>query len=85
MSVMTCIKRDCWNIMCDTYVPLIGYICPDCQREFKEWLEESPLVVQETEDDLRDALEHWVTLSKRLTNPNKISVNEFFAQHTRTD
>ena len=39
MGVMSCHRRDCENIMCDTYVQGAGYICWECKKEFKEYLE----------------------------------------------
>lgn len=38
MGVMSCSRRDCENIMCDTYIDTIGYICGDCKREFEDKL-----------------------------------------------
>jgi len=38
MGVMSCHNQECTNIMCDTYIQGIGYICNDCQSSFKEWL-----------------------------------------------
>jgi len=35
MGVMSCHRKCCENIMCDTYIDGIGYVCNDCQTEFK--------------------------------------------------
>lgn len=36
MGVMRCNRTNCENVMCDTYVPNVGYVCNECQKEFKE-------------------------------------------------
>ena len=36
MGVMSCNRKSCENIMCDTYISQVGYICNDCQSEFQE-------------------------------------------------
>lgn len=38
MGVLSCSRKGCSNIMCRTYVSNIGYICLDCQNEFKRYL-----------------------------------------------
>lgn len=42
MSVLQCSRPNCDNIMCSTYIPNIGYICSDCQTEFKELTGDNP-------------------------------------------
>ena len=41
MGVMSCSKRDCENIMCDTYVDGVGYVCWECKDMFKQWMSTS--------------------------------------------
>ncbi len=36
MGVMSCHRNGCESIMCDTYIYDVGYICVDCQKEFKQ-------------------------------------------------
>lgn len=38
MSVLSCSRNGCNNIMCDTYVDGVGYICNSCQHEFKHYV-----------------------------------------------
>ena len=38
MGVMSCSKDDCTNILCDTYIQGVGYICTECQQDFKTYL-----------------------------------------------
>jgi hypothetical protein len=35
MGVLPCYRKDCNNIMCNTYVDGVGYICDDCKEEFE--------------------------------------------------
>lgn len=38
MGVMNCSRKDCSSIMCHTHISGVGYICSDCQTEFKNFL-----------------------------------------------
>lgn len=33
MGVMSCSRRGCNNVMCDSYNPKYGYLCGDCFEE----------------------------------------------------
>lgn len=35
MSIMTCNRKNCINIMCDFYSSKYGYICNECLTELK--------------------------------------------------
>lgn len=35
---MPCYRTGCTNIFCDTHIPELGYICSECQNEFKNFL-----------------------------------------------
>lgn len=35
MSVLSCYRRNCENIMCDRYSYEYGYICDECLKELK--------------------------------------------------
>lgn len=37
MSVMACDRKDCTNVMCNIYIPDVGYICEECAKEFKRF------------------------------------------------
>jgi hypothetical protein len=39
MGVLSCSRRGCKNIMCDIYIPEIGYVCYECRKEFTDYLE----------------------------------------------
>lgn len=43
MGVMSCSRKKCENIMCQTYIDDVGYICYECTVEFKEYLEKKIL------------------------------------------
>lgn len=36
MSVLSCDRKGCKNIMCDRYSPTFGYICEECFAELKD-------------------------------------------------
>jgi len=45
MGVMSCARTGCGEIMCDTYIEDIGYICYKCKQELEDSKPESFLDV----------------------------------------
>jgi hypothetical protein len=82
MGVMSCNRSGCESIMCDTYIPSVGYVCTYCQSDFKEYLSQGYLK-SDTEGDIERALEVFMETKKGHYNSNEISVDEFFKRHTR--
>ena len=83
MGVLSCSKVGCNHIMCHTYVPGVGYICSDCQNDFKEWLTRSPLLSMENEYDIQRALIHWLDIPRADRTIAKINIDEFFHQYSK--
>lgn len=78
MGVMSCARESCDNIMCDTYVNDVGYVCNDCQKEFKEYLNKECISVI-TEIDIYNSLKHFMETPKDYyIEEVKIKVDEFF-------
>lgn len=79
---MACSRKNCDNILCNTYISSIGYICGSCQFEFKEWLktrDKYPL----TEKDINSELEVFMaTDAETFKDSPKISVDEFFNRNS---
>lgn len=44
MSVLSCSRYNCSNIMCDNLIPKIGYICNSCLDEFKIYVKNKKLL-----------------------------------------
>lgn len=83
MGVMECSRKDCDKIMCHTYVNLVGYICYDCQKEFKEYLQKNGLDPA-TEGEIFNELKKFMVTSKdAYTSGNEMSVDEFFNSRSR--
>ena len=83
MGVMSCSKKGCEHIMCDTYVNEVGYICQQCQGDFEDWLE-SNNHHPKNEGDILRFLDEFMKLDKTLTFQGKeVSVQEFFRLRTR--
>ena len=38
MGVLACDRYTCDSIMCDHYIPEVGYMCDECITEFKEYI-----------------------------------------------
>lgn len=63
MSVLTCLRKDCNNVMCDRYSIRYGYICNECfdelvesDLEVDEFMETSKLDIFLKEVDDRKAI-----------------------------
>lgn len=83
MGVMRCSRVDCENIMCDTHVDGIGYVCYDCQTEFKEYLEKQDIKAT-TEGAIHRALKLFMKTRKDdYTEGKEMDVNDFFNSYTR--
>lgn len=81
---MSCSRKNCDNILCDTYVDSIGYVCYDCQSEFKEYLENNNLHPT-TVNEINKHLSVFIKTSKEDIidgGDDVISVNEFFRLRT---
>lgn len=75
---MSCSRQDCDSIMCDTYIDSIGYICKECQAEFKEYLAKKDIKVT-TEGEIREALYSFMkTFKNEYSKENELDVDEFF-------
>jgi hypothetical protein len=83
MGVMACSRKDCDSIMCDTYIQSVGYVCLDCQSEFKTYLQKNSLDPT-TEGQIKKELEKFMTTSKDLyVDGEVITVDDFFTKQTR--
>lgn len=82
MGVMSCNRKGCENIMCDTYIPEIGYLCWECEKEFKAGVVKS---APETEFEIRHQLRHFIGTEKQeeQQKENEIDVDRFFDQYRR--
>jgi hypothetical protein len=82
MGVMSCSRKDCENIMCDTYVENIGYICYECKNEFKDYLQKHDLDPR-TEGEIKIHLKSFIITPKDTYKEGKeISVDGFFNERT---
>lgn len=83
MGVMSCHREGCQQIMCDTYVDGVGYVCYECRKEFEEYLRAEGLNPQ-TEGDIRRELRKFMATEKGMYEKGKeMTVTEFFKQHDR--
>ena len=84
MGVMSCSRKDCVSIMCHTYVQSVGYICYECQSEFKDYLQKNGLKPN-TESQITKELEKFMVTSKdTYTDGNdETTVDDFFNERTR--
>lgn len=81
---MSCSRNSCRNVMCDTHIPKIGYVCNDCQKEFKEFLA-ARCITPSNGDQIREHLEYFMETAPKnsFENEDHISVGEFFRMYTR--
>jgi len=83
MGVKSCFRKDCDNIMCDTYVANdIGYICFECQNEFKEYLTKENITVQTRGEIFRELKGFMETRKDDYIKGDDMSIDEFFDEYT---
>lgn len=81
MGVMTCHRHECENIMCDTYVDGVGYVCRECKEEFKDFMGKD---FPATEGSMKMQLKTFMDTPKGLFKKGKtIDVDEFFQKYTQ--
>jgi hypothetical protein len=88
MSVLSCNRLRCDNIMCDTYIDRIGYICDECKEEFKQYLETYNIVVTDEGSICRELLQFMNTskIKENYTefdNGEIMDVDTFFVKYSR--
>jgi hypothetical protein len=81
MGVKSCSREDCPNIMCDTYINSIGYICFERQNEFKEYLKKYNIELT-TEGEIMDELKKFINTPKDKYKTKETTVNDFFKERT---
>ena len=83
MGVMSCYRPGCEGIMCDVYVDGVGYVCSECEREFKIYLERHG-IHPESEGDFRMALKMFMKTEKDdYVDGGEMDLDEFFNQYRR--
>ena len=82
MSVMSCSRRSCPNIMCATYINDIGYICQGCQEEFISYLK-MDVGLALPEYKMRKKLKEFMEIEPvEKINDTFVFVHKFFEDHT---
>ena len=84
MGVMSCSRMGCDSVMCDTHVDSVGYVCYECQTEFKKYLSQQNISIN-TENDIFLRLSMFMQSYKGDFNENtdQASVDSFFTRYTR--
>lgn len=83
MGVMSCSRKRCENIMCDTYIYDIGYVCNECQGEFKYYLQHKNKTNIPEGEIRRELKEFMDTYKDDYKNDGEISIDDFFDEHTK--
>ncbi len=83
MGVMECSRRHCDNILCNTYIDDIGFVCRECQAEFKKYLLHEGIAAN-TEKEIEKALSDFMETTKDDYSEAKneeMDVDDFFKQN----
>ena len=81
MSVLACSRKNCNNIMCDTYVDSVGYVCFDCQEQFKQYANKRNISLNT--EDIIIALREFMNTEKVCSDIQEYgSIDSFFSQFT---
>ena len=82
MGVMSCSRGTCNNIMCDTYIDDVGYVCRECQKEFEKYLETNDYHPNTAHGIITHLKMFMKTAKIDHDNEKEISVGEFFRSHS---
>jgi len=83
MGVMSCNRPNCDGIMCDVYVADVGYVCYECEKEFKEYLVKKDISPQ-TDAEIKASLRWFMTTEKgEYEKGTAMGVDDFFNEHNR--
>lgn len=79
MGVKTCSRAGCGDIMCDTAIPDIGYICYSCQDEFKAYIASKPVY---SEMKMLKRLKKFMDSESKLKSGQEpFDVDAYFRKH----
>lgn len=82
MGALTCNRINCGNIMCDTYIQSVGYICESCQTEFKEYLNKNYLKPK-NDWEITTILREFMDTTKNGIEKDNNLIDEFFKSYTK--
>ena len=79
---MSCNRNECESIMCYTHIDSIGYVCDECEIEFKEYLcreNKNPI----TNKDILRELKIFMKTDKDNFSDyvEEMKVDEFFSKN----
>jgi len=80
MGVLSCARRGCERIMCDTYVDGVGYVCMECEDEFKNHFKFAGLA-NNSRNDITESLRSFMETEKDSMHTDIDSVDEFFDRY----
>ena len=84
MSVLSCARPDCDRIMCNTYVPSVGYVCRECQKEFKNYLCSQKDIIVDSKGSIVKALEKFMETRKGdYDKGQEVDADGFFSEYTK--
>lgn len=81
MGVKECSRKNCDQIMCETYISDIGYVCYECKQEFKEYLESNGIEELPEGEMLRQLKSFMKTSKDEFTQGEVIDVDDFFRRY----
>lgn len=84
MGVLDCCRIGCDSIMCDTHISSIGYLCDECQKEFKYYLVEIDHYPQD-DVEIIEALHDFIEYEKHHFDEHELfgALDIFFKNHIR--
>lgn len=81
MGVLACSRKGCENIMCDTYVPEVGYVCKSCQQEFKNYIEIQKPGQKLYDYEIKEELKFFITFGVP-DSFGETDIDSFFDNYT---
>ena len=82
MGVKSCNRKNCDAIMCDTHIQEVGYICYDCQYEFKDYIAKNNIQINTDKEILNQLIPFMETYAGRYIDGEPMTVTQFFNNHS---
>lgn len=77
MGVIPCSRKNCNNVICETYLIGFGYICYSCLTELKHIVEDKDLTKEEMKEVISEFLDFYIIDNKDNKDNKKCSLDNF--------
>ena len=82
MGVISCGRNGCTEIMCNTYIDGVGYVCSSCQKEFRKYLEYKKVFSFNESEIKKELLKFMETELGDYETGKEMTIEEYFRKYS---